>query len=55
MPSLISTIMRVVIGAIMLCVFVGLIVLIFRALLKYVKAKEVRKEKAVRKKLLEMQ
>jgi len=41
--------MRVVIGAIMLCVFVGLIVLIFRALLKYVKAKEVRKEKAVTK------
>lgn len=31
---------------VMLCVFISLIVLIFRALLKYIKSKDVQKEKA---------
>lgn len=37
----------VILSIIMLCVFASLIILIFRALLKYIKSKDVRKEKAV--------
>lgn len=43
---MIISILMYVLGIVMLCVFVSLIVLIFRALLKYIKAKDVRKEKA---------
>ena len=39
------SIIMIVLGIVMLSVFVSLIVLIFRALLKYIKSKDVRKEK----------
>lgn len=46
------TVIMAVISLIMVSIFVSLIVLVFRALLKYIKSKEVRQEKsAVRKSL----
>ena len=41
------TIIAGILNVTLLCVFVSLIILIFRALLKYLKSKDVRKEKAV--------
>jgi len=46
------SIIMIVLGIVMLSVFVSLIVLIIRALLKYIKSKDVRKEKAVIRKSL---
>jgi len=44
-----------VISLIFVCIFVGLLILIIRALLKYIKSKDVRKEKSeVRKSLGEI-
>lgn len=49
------TVIMIVFNLIWVCVFVGLIVLIVRALLKYIKSKDVRNEKSeVRKSLGEI-
>lgn len=46
------TVMMVVISLIFVSIFVGLLILIIRALLKYIKSKDVRQEKSeVRKSL----
>jgi len=42
----------VVFVTVLLCVFISLIVLISRALLKYIKSKDIRKEKSVTRKSL---
>jgi len=47
-----ATVIISVLGIVMLCVFVSLVVLIIRALMKYTKSKDVRKEKAVTRKSL---
>lgn len=46
------TITLLVIGIIMLALFVTFVVLVFRALLKYINSNDVRKEKAVTRKSL---
>jgi len=46
------TIIMFVISAVVLCVFIALIVLVFRALLKSIKSKDVRMEKSATRKSL---
>ena len=48
------TVFMIIVGIIFLCIFVGLLTLIVRALLKYIHSKDVRQEKSVvRKSLVE--
>lgn len=46
------TVSNIIIGIIFLCIFVGLLTLIVRALLKYIHSKDVRQEKSVVRKSL---
>ena len=41
------TVFMIIVGIIFLCIFVGLLTLIVRALLKYIHSKDVRQEKSV--------
>ena len=45
-------VIMIVVGIIFLCIFVGLLTLIVRALLKYIHSKDVRQEKSVVRKSL---
>ena len=44
------TVFMIIVGIIFLCIFVGLLTLIVRALLKYIHSKDVRQEKSVARK-----
>ena len=46
------TVFMIIVGIIFLCIFVGLLTLIVRALLKYIHSKDVRQEKSVVRKSL---
>ena len=46
------TVFMIIVGIIFLCIFVGLLTLIVRALLKYIHSKDVRQEKHVVRKSL---
>ena len=46
------TVFVIIVGIIFLCIFVGLLTLIVRALLKYIHSKDVRQEKSVVRKSL---
>ena len=47
------TVFMIIVGIIFLCIFVGLLTLIVRALLKYIHSKDVRQEKSVVRKSLD--
>ena len=46
------SVFMIIVGIIFLCIFVGLLTLIVRALLKYIHSKDVRQEKSVVRKSL---
>lgn len=46
------TVFMIIVGIIFLCIFIGLLTLIVRALLKYIHSKDVRQEKSVVRKSL---